>query len=396
MPKTDCIQRLRDNRTNCDSIIFTILVKDFIEIARTAYEDKGGIEGQRPKVKTKSGLAIRNRLIEDLTHGAIIPPITVGILSSNEDRERLWRSENASEIIDLLKETPDGSLSIIDGMQRTTALIEALAHDPKIEDREIRVEAWTAESIGGLVYRMLVLNSGQIPWETARQLETIYSQFIKSLKAEIGEDIQLFLRDEGRRRSSPGQFQASTVVRLYLAFSARRAEFDVKDRVAEDFARLDTIETSSHDEFFQYFRRTFELLLLLDKQFSRVQRTDIPYGAKRIRDGREIFKSEPALIGFFVAISLELFDEPGFDIDWTRARERMELVDRSIISLVEKFASFSDDKLEDFLDLDILNERLDVRSGQVGRFERDLFTRAFRLIIDRGNDLPSLRPCWLR
>ncbi len=71
--------------------------------------------------------------------------------------------------------------SIIDGMQRTTALQEA--KDSFGENQlNIRVEFWIADKLNSLIYRMLVLNTGQVPWEMARQLETIYSQLLKSIK----------------------------------------------------------------------------------------------------------------------------------------------------------------------------------------------------------------------
>lgn len=395
MPDSRNILKLRDARADCDSVIFSIDAKQFIDFILEAYENKGGIQGQRGPVKTKSAISIRKRLVDDLSQGAIVPPITVGILADRETRSKIWECANSIELMEMLRKVDPNSLSIIDGMQRTTALIDASAENSEVGKREIRVEIWSSERIGGLVYRMLVLNSGQIPWETARQLETIYSQFISSIRSEVGGDVELFLKDDGRRRSAPGQFQASTVVRLYLAFSARRAEFDIKDRVAEDFARLDAIESSSHSEFFDFFRETFQLLLSLDHQFSRFRRTDIPYGQTRIRDGREVFKSEPALLGFFVSVSVALFDVPGFDIDWDDAPRKMSVIAQNVQSLAKKLNDLSEAELEEFLQLDILNERLDVRSGQVGRYERDLFSRAFSLLVARGDSLPNLKPCWL-
>ncbi|MBN8183745.1 hypothetical protein [Roseibium aggregatum] len=375
--------------------MFMINAGKFIELVTSSYENKGGIDGQRDAIKTKSALSIRKRLIEDLVSGAVIPPVTIGVLADARQRDKIWQALDADAIDKVLRDIPSDLISIIDGMQRTTALIEAIAKNPEIAKRLIRVEVWCAEKINGLIYRMLVLNSGQIPWETARQLETVYSQFINTLQTGLDEDVSLFLKDERRRRVAPGQFQASTVIRLYLAFSARRAEFDLKDRVAEDFAKLDALESSSHDEFFGYFQSTFKLALALDREFSRIKKEEIPFGKVRIRDGRDIFKAEPALIGFFVAVSVKLFDVPGFDIDWSQTPERMSNVSDNVTKLVERIQKLDDTALEQFLELDVLNERLDRRSGQVGRYERDLFTRAFSLVVDRGGDLPSFKPCWL-
>lgn len=62
-------------------------------------------------------------------------------------------------------------LCIIDGMQRTQAMLDA---GENFLSREIRVELWLSESLNKLIYRMLVLNTGQVPWTMQRQLEVVY------------------------------------------------------------------------------------------------------------------------------------------------------------------------------------------------------------------------------
>ena len=52
--------------------------------------------------------------------------------------------------------------------------LEALEEDELAAEREVREEFWVAEKVNSLIYRMLVLNTGQVPWETGRQLETVY------------------------------------------------------------------------------------------------------------------------------------------------------------------------------------------------------------------------------
>lgn len=241
---------------------------------------------------------------------------------------------------------------------------------------------------------MLVLNTGQVPWEIGRQLETVYSQLLYIIKSEIGTSAEIFSRDDARRRSDSGQFQASSIIRLFLAFSSRRAEFDLKDKVAEDFARLDAIEASSHSDFLGLFIRTLRLVVDLDRVFSSAPRALRGDPQVRIADGNEIFQSFPALVGFFVATSIKLFDEPGFDVDWAGAEQRMQEIEGAVGSLVSRLSKMPPQEIEDFLQLSILNTRLEQRSGQVGRFERDLFVRAFRSMIENAGRLKDMTPCW--
>lgn len=395
MANDEVIHKLRDQSKDCDSILIEIPIGKFLSLIEDVYKDKGGIDGQRPALMTKTAKSIRKRLVRDVSQGAIVPPIVIGVLSDKSSRKKFWQATSATEFIVLVEAEDAVNLSIIDGMQRTTALIEASVSEPDLLRESLRVEFWVSESFGGLIYRMLVLNTGQIPWEISRQLETVYSQLLAIIQVQSNEGAELFLKDDGRRRSTPGQYQASTVIRLYLAFSSRRAEFDIRDRVAEDFARLDTIESSSHVEFLEYFVTALDLMVVLDKAFSTSQPAPKPHKV-RIADGSEIFQTEPAMIGFVVAMAIWLFDEPGFDIDWNLTHPKMQTANDNIRQLSDKLCKMTDKETTEFLQLETLNERLDQRSGQVGRFERDLFIRAFTMVISRGSELQDMTPCWLR
>ena len=318
----------------------------------------------------------------------------LGVLCTNADQERIAAANTSQEVLKILQGLSSDDISIIDGMQRTTALREASAINPEVLEQEVRVEVWSTQRIGSLIYRMLILNTGQVPWEIARQLETVYSQLVRVVKDRAANGVEIFSKDEVKRRRSPGKYQASTIVRLFLAFSSRRAEFDLKDRVAEDFARLDAIESSAHEEFVDYFIRTFNLLVKLDFALGKhEQATDT--GNVRISSGKEFFSNEPALTGFFVATAIHLFDAPGFKIDWTTTEEKMTAVERVVSALTDRLAGMPLQELDSFLELETLNDRLNQRSGQVGRFEKDLFVRAFGTMLNRGDELPDMTPCWL-
>tara|TARA_R110000782_G_scaffold261596_1_gene353330 strand:- start:1805 stop:2923 length:1119 start_codon:yes stop_codon:yes gene_type:complete len=370
-------------------------VGEFLKLISKVYAERGGIEGQRPALRTKTAKTIRARMVEDLSKGAIIPPVVIGIHCPADGVHALKNAKSGEQLIDAIRKIDTSALSIIDGMQRTTAILEAQNADQNISQREMRVEFWISENLNSLIYRMLVLNTGQVPWEIQRQLETIYSQLLTLVKKRIGDKAELYTRDDRSRRSDAGQYQASTIVRLYLAFSSRRAEFDIKDRVAEDFARLDAIEASSQADFVDYFTRTFEVLVKLDKAFSRATAAPKPH-TTRIAEGKEVFKAEPALIGFFVAVAIEVFDEPGFPTSWEEVEPKMHLIEKNMDDFIKRLNTLTPDEVSEFLELETLNERLAQRSGQVGRFERDLFVRAFRRLIEKSENLPNMEPCWLR
>lgn len=390
----DLIHTLRDHRIECDSTLISLTVERYLALVEHAYRNKGGIEFQRPALKSKTAKTIRQRLVNDLSKGAVIPPIVLGVLCTSDVQDRIAAAETSENVLELLQDLPGDDISIIDGMQRTTALREASEFNPSIMEQEVRVEVWSTQKIGSLIYRMLILNTGQVPWEIARQLETVYSQLVSVVKHSAPDRVEIFHKDEEKRRRSAGKYHASTIVRLFLAYSARRAEFDLKDRVAEDFARLDAIESSAHEEFVDYFNRTFRLLVNLDFAFARHNQV-MEGRTVRIASGKEFFSNEPALTGFFVAVALHLFDAPGFKVDWSLTEPKMSDVETAVSALVGRLGDMPEEDLGDFLDLETLNDRLNQRSGQVGRFEKELFVRAFATMITRSDELEDMTPCWL-
>lgn len=381
---------LHDKRIDCYSVMTEMKVSDFLAIVEKSYENRGGIEGQRSPLKTKTALTIRKRMVEDVKRKAVLPAIVLGIHIENV--QELLDNINNNGYQYIIKNVDPEAISIIDGMQRTTALKEA-GHS--ISEEIVRVEFWITNKLNSLIYRMLVLNTGQVPWEMARQLETVYSQLLKSIKDELsGYDIDIFTKDEKPRRLEDSQYEANKIIQLYIIFSSRRYDINIKDKVAEDFAKLDVIETNSFDNFFNYFIKSFELLLKLDAVFSKAISDE--QSRNRISSGKDIFSSDTALAGFFSAISIKLFNKVGYAINSEDViQSTMDSVYKKVNSLIDKLETKSKEEIIDFLSLLTLDERLNQKSGQVGKFERELFYKAFTVLINDADQLQNLDPCWM-
>lgn len=383
-----------DSRISCWSIMTSMAVGDYLDLIAEVYRESGGLEGQRTALKTKTAISIRNRMVDDLLRGAVIPPVVLGVRVSESSLGGVDKLAGAAELLKKIGPEAGENISIIDGMQRTTAMIEAADRMPEFRSTDLRVEFWISPFLGSLIYRMLILNTAQIPWELGRQLETVYGQFLKIIKEQLGESVELFLKNDNRRRYAAGQYQGSNIVELFLLFSSRKSELDIRDRVAEDFARLDAIESSSHREFLDAFIETLRLMSILDLAFSRAKRQE---GGDRTRfeEGRDVFSAFPAMVGFFIAAAVHLFDEPGFPVPWGAVPARLAEIRSAVELVVDKLQGKSPNEVLDFLDLDQLEQRLRVRSGQVGRFEREFFRRAFGSLIRNAGRLESMTPCWM-
>lgn len=174
---------LHDSRTGCLSAMLTTTVSEYMKLVETVYENRGGIEGQRAPLKTKTGIRIRKRMVSDISDGAILPPLVLGGILTEEEFKSVSEMTEPSQLFKLMSTMDSDLISIIDGMQRTTAILEANKNKTILEN-PLRVELWLAKSINSLIYRMLVLNTGQVPWDMKRQLETIYQPILKEIKKE--------------------------------------------------------------------------------------------------------------------------------------------------------------------------------------------------------------------
>ncbi|RAY88947.1 hypothetical protein DP196_21825, partial [Enterobacter hormaechei subsp. steigerwaltii] len=196
---------LEDKRVNCLSVIHTPTLREYLDFANEAYKNKGGINGQRAPLKTKTAQTIRERMVDDIIGGAVLPPIVIGVIIDEKLYDEIKSIRDDISFEEVRKKFNTASLSIIDGMQRTTALLSAVQSSAELYNKTIRVEYWLSTSMNSLIYRMLVLNTGQVPWDIKRQLDTIYEPIINDLHETIPNlDIQLI--GQSARRTQAGQY----------------------------------------------------------------------------------------------------------------------------------------------------------------------------------------------
>lgn len=383
----------------CTSVLVDMPARDYLDLVRQIYRDEqGGIAGQRAVLKTKTAKTIRERMVADIRRGVSLPPLVVGVLVKPSDYPiTVNELKQREDFFAFLNGTQATGISIIDGMQRTTALLEALDAEPDALISDLRIEFWVTDEANSLVYRMLVLNTGQVPWDVARQLEAVYRPLLQRVQ-EAGHSLGFLSKDIGRRANlSPTQYETEDVIELLLIFSSRKRELNLKDQIAQDFVRLDMIESSSHVNFINYFTRALVLLSKLNSEVSKFQATP-DMQLSRYSDGRELFRGFPAKAGFMSALAIYLFDLPGFDTDWGTVDGKFVKVESELNRIIDMLcnAQFPIEKLE-ILKFDDLEERIAkhrVGASQVGRFERDYFEKAFTVLFSNIERINNLQPCW--
>ncbi|EKO3390309.1 hypothetical protein OMA37_002098 [Vibrio fluvialis] len=375
---------LVDEKLKCLSIMENMSVNKYITMIEAAYNKKGGIHGQRAPLKTKTAQTIRKRMVNDIAEGAILPPIVVGAITDDATYEKLKNLE-----IDIT-ENDICSFSIIDGMQRTTALQDALKSNHNISDKFIRVEYWISTSMNSLIYRMLVLNTGQVPWDIKRQLDTIYDPIVREIERKI-KNIDIRLIDETGRRSTAGQYQSSKLIEYFLCFSTRKVDVELKDKVSEDFARMDAIASVSNNESLQNFISVIEQMVNFDSLIGNLK--DISDNGK-FKSGKDLFTSIPAGAGFVSAASVFIYGPPGLDYTPEEIHANSLKFKAIMTSFLEKLCLLSPQEQAEFLEFQLLNEKLSARSSKVGTFERDFFFKSFEALFNLSERLPSMQACW--
>ena len=385
------VHAIHDTRTDCFSVMTEMSVREYMEVVGGAHENQGGIEGQRAVLGTTTARRIRERMISDLSKGAVLPPIVIGLVVDSPTFESM-PPKNQGSLSTLLSSVKSDDISIIDGMQRTSALKAAAEVDESESflDRPVRVEFWITSSVRALIYRMLVLNTGQVPWTLDRQISVVFASMLEELRGRVPSIEKLITPDEPGRRVGAAQLRFDSVVEMYMAFSLRKTAVDTKEQVSDEFSRLDFVENLDDADFQDQFYDVLTMLVTLDKAFSRSASND----TSRLTNGRQVFDRQPARIGYVVALGMKILGRPGEDRSSEEKKLALGTVMTKHAALVDRLSKLSEDQLSDFLRLDVLGEVLDKRVGQVGRYERGVFLEAFKVLAEEQFAVKSMEICW--
>lgn len=381
---------LYDERTRCWSVQTSMSIRDYLELVREAHENQGFISGQRSTLATTTAKRIRSRMVADIVQGAVLPPVVIGVVLP-EDRFSALVASESFDVREVLSVGGGDGLSIIDGMQRTSALLEAASSGGDVQSRQLRVEFWLTTSVRAMVYRMLVLNTGQVPWTINRQLTVVYAPLLDELEARVPDLDRVITADSQGRRVGPAQYRTDSIVELYIAFSLRKTSVDTREQVSDEFSRLDFVDNVADQDFQEQFYEAMGMLARLDSAFSAYVGADDDV---RLSRGRHIFDSQPARIGFMVAVGVAVLGRPGANRSSHERKEKIETLARRQEDLCSRLDQMNPADLGDFLRLDVLREVLDRRVGQVGRYERAVYGEAFKVLVEDEFDLPNLEQCW--
>lgn len=386
--KLNVLNIIPDNRVNGLSVSVTTTVAEYIEWFNLfGMENK--LDEQRPVMKTRSANMIRKRLIEDLKAGAVIPPIVMGFAANIDNLQNV----NMGNVGQILTEHLSKA-TVIDGMQRTEALKEAYDGKPDIKDNVLRIDVWITRDAISLIYRMLVLNTGQTPWDVKRQLEVIHKPLIDECRDKV-DGIVINVKNDNKRRTRAGEYQASSIVELFLAFSSRKELVNTSDKLADDFTRLDVTEMASVPENSHIFYECIKMMYQFDIALSRFSgNPEDKIDGDKFYDGMDIFTNMPAKVGFVVALAQLIMGRAGTERDKEEKENALAQILAKFSDILKTVKELSVDELAEFISLPVLNETIKSLSiKKIGNEQRKFFLAGFEAMFKCEN-LQDMNVVW--
>ncbi len=384
-----------DNRSNCISVLTDMLLEEYKRLAFDSFNANGNFAGQRGVI-TKSAAAarIRKRMQDDFCRGTIFPQVVLGIQSSKDFINDLKVGDDYDSLV-IFK---DCTISIIDGMQRSNIYFKNYKGN---ENRKIRVEFWIANNSEKLLYRMLVLNTGQTPWNTRRQIEVIYGNLSKSIEQglyetypELREKIELYAIDDGKRRTQAGKYHKSSIIELYLGFNIRNVKINVSDELAEEYQRFDVMESIEEEDAFDVFICIFAMMCMLDLAFAQYTKKCEEPG--QFTEGKDIFGSSTSCVGFVVASAEFIYGKISVKRKKDKVREKLEEYQKQMHEIIHQVNSNIIEN-DEYLSLEVLNAKCaGLPKTRIGDEMRIMFKDAFMSMLkyEDMDEILSLGDFW--
>ena len=334
-----------DTRSDCISILASMTLKEYKHFVFTSFSSDGNIDGQRGVIKRSSVASkIRKRMNDDFINGALFPQVVIGLLLEETEISQVKELEKNEVFANLLEHADITNISIIDGMQRSEVYF---ANYEGSEDREIRVEFWLTNQSTKLLYRMLVLNTGQVPWNTRRQIEVIFGNLSKNMIDELVAkypqlygQIEIIGVDDGKRRNQAGKYNKSSIIEMYLWFNTRKVKVNVSDELADEFQRFDMMEAVEKDINFMLFVECLSFLCTLDLIFEKYSNENSR--ERQFKSGKDIFTSNPVCLGFMVACAEFIMGKVPVERKESDKLERVASLGKKIDKIVARIKSITD------------------------------------------------------
>lgn len=362
----ELLTKTKDLRTGTTVIYAHADINSYLDLVGEGFDE---FEIQRKRVQHKA----YGRMKKDIMAGTLLPTITLAV-KKDFIPELIDDIENDGSLVALM--SVPGRVNILDGLQRTHILSDIRSDGFEFPDEQkILLEFWLEENVNNLIYRIIVLNSGQKPMSMRHQIELLFSTTKENLKERIPA-IEIITERDEQRRTRAEKYPLERLAISYYAFLTKSTEIDKENIIAQRLIEENILEggEESLGEQFNKFTDYLKIFAALDREIFRAYDTSVGTW----------FGSENVMIAFFSAIS---------DFSINHAREER------IITALEKLKSDleSSDEHSDILGYQNYQEAikgLPSRKTNVGYATRKLLATTFKEYF-REDGEKSLGDLWL-
>lgn len=374
MEKSKIIGFAKDYRANTYVMYAQMDIKSYLDFVGDKF-DEFNIQRKREVHKGYS------RLKQDIKEGTLLPPITLAL--KPDLVEKYMPFLNASpENVDKLNQIFEikDSVYILDGLQRTHIMKDLLAEGFDFEEHQkLLLEFWFEEDMGQLIYRLIVLNSGQKPMSMRHQVELLFLTMQDKLRNDIPGLIMYNERDN-KVRLNAKMFPFNRIVTGYESYLNQSPEVDKGKLISE---RLNTgkVITDTDLEILQGYNEYTKYLtdyLLIDDGAYKVYEN-----FKEFSGAKNWLADENVVNSFFAAVGV-LIEEPIFK----------ERINKAIIKMKKDLndAKPGDDPFA-LKDYDLIRQKFNPKQFNIGYITRKTVFNCF-LEFFKGEGLIPFKKCW--
>ncbi len=238
---------LLDKKVNANSWMTTMKISDYLDMAQL----KGN-----PYQRELQNLSFYKKLIMDLLNDGVMPPISV-VYNNQIDKKFELDKNNKFKIIDGLQRT-NCLLAILDKFDLLSGQNNSVIKNPQeFLDKEIYVEIWENIDLKSILYKMVVLNTGQKKMDYSHQLDILSESLETILKQHNIEYLTMLEKNNDRNKKE--KFLLSDITTSLVSYINRApisgkknaAEFlfnklNIEDDIEKDMQLIDNDETYSH------------------------------------------------------------------------------------------------------------------------------------------------------
>ena len=380
-----------DKKVKAKCLLIDISIGKYIELIESNLED---MDIQRGKIISRKRDVYR-RLMEDLKEGTIVPPISLVLREKSKVQNEIKGITEIQDIENLINERIEkGDLSILDGLQRTYCILNVI-DDPKNKERflntRIRAELWYDITYTAILYKMLVLNTGQVKMSMRHQME-ILNILLREKISTIASEKDISVKFSTYKNPMPIDniyvYKFSDIVEAFISFIIKDPIVDKTNVVVQELERMKFIEEHSTSEILsqeEEIKEFTEILITLDKALwdkyklpiksedENGKETKLPWTSRN-----EIMGSAAVLSGIFASCGKAFNDKDKYN---KRKKEFFQILQKNE---------------NDPLKLEIMSEILQdekKRSTKFGETTRNFFFNALREFFN-GED--NLEIIWRR